>query len=305
MATFDHSKWSCLRPADLKRLANFQFAAEAIVEGFHSGSHRSLHPDRSSEFAEHRPYAPGDELRRIDWKAFGRTDRLHSRTYHKEVELQACVLLDATLSMGYGDGAITKLEYAAFLAAAISYLAIRQGDRVGLALCRDTLDEHIAPSGTPDGLNRILMTLDCCSAKGSGSLSDCLPALAALFARRGLLVAISDCLEEGDRWINELGLFVKRGFAVLLFQVLTPAELLLPDVDGAVFTDPETARSVQVDTVDVRDAYRRDIADFVIATAAKARSRGIGFSQVTTATPYHRALEAYLTSRGRFRLRSR
>lgn len=294
---------SFLRPADLRQYRNLLFAARLVVEGFYAGKHRSPYHDFSAEFADYRPYVPGDEIRALDWRALARTDRLYVKLYRKETDMSGYLLVDTSASMGYagadGDGGTTKLEYCRFLAAAISYLMLKQGDRPGLATCDEALRAYIAPGGSMPHLHRVLHGLETAQAGGATNVAASLKALFPLARRRGLLVVMSDLLEDPADLFHSLSMFLHCGFAVLLFHVLTDDELNLPKAAAARFTDTEGAGAIDAEPAAVRSAYRAEIRAWLDELSSGAKARGIHYRLLSTSTPYHEALRDYLTSRGR------
>lgn len=297
------NRWQYLQPSDLKRLRNFQFAAKLVVEGFYQGKHRSPYYDFSSEFADYRAYVPGDEIRAIDWHAFARTDRFYIKLYRKETDMNCYLLVDKSNSMGYqGDGpkgVLTKLEYASFLAAALSYLMIQQGDKASLALSDNALRTFIPPAGTRQNLQRILSTLEHTAPGGDTRLADTLQTLFGVIKRKGLLIVISDFLDDTDRVFSALSMFAHKGFAVLLFHVLSDAELHLPQVENALFCDVESTATAAVEPDTIRSAYQAEIAAFLQEMNTNAKARRMHYQLASTGEPYHKALEAYLSARTR------
>jgi uncharacterized protein (DUF58 family) len=299
-ATEPTTHWKYLQPADLRRLGNFQFAAKLIVEGFFHGSHRSPYYDFSSEFADYRPYTPGDEIRAIDWRAFARTDRYFVKLYRKETDMNCYLLVDKSASMGYaGDGGVSKLEYASYLAAALAFLIIRQGDKASLALGDEKLQQFIPAGGTVHSLQRILVSLERTTPQGQTRLGDTLETLFGVIKRRGLLVVISDFLDDTDNVFKSLGMFAHKGFATLLFQILSDEELKLPRVENALFQDVESAASAAAEPDAIRAAYQAEIGAFLSDIEMNAKARKMHYQLASTADPYHTALEAYLTARTR------
>jgi uncharacterized protein (DUF58 family) len=293
--------WKYLQPADLKRLRNFQFAARLVVEGFFQGRHRSPYYDFSSEFADYRPYTPGDEIRAIDWRALARTDRYYIKLYRKETDMNCYLLVDKSNSMGYrGDEPLTKLEYASYLAAALAYLMIHQGDKASLALCDDAVRTFIPAGGTHQNLQRILTTLERNRPGGPTRLAHALQSLFGMLRRRGLLVIVSDFLDDLDQTFSALSMFAHKGFAILLFQVMTDAELNLPHVGNALFLDVESPASAAAEPDAIRAAYQAEVRAFLAEVAGKAKARGIEYQLAGTGEGYHKALEAYLSARTRF-----
>lgn len=290
--------WKYLQPSDLKRLRNFQFAARLVVEGFFQGRHRSPYYDFSSEFADYRPYTPGDEIRAIDWRALARTDRYYIKLYRKETDMNCYLLVDKSNSMGYrGDEPLTKLEYASYLAAALAYLMIQQGDKAGLTLCDDAVRTFIPAGGTHQNLQRILTTLERNRPGGPTRLAHALRSLFGMVRRRGLLVIISDFLDDLDQTFSALSMFAHKGFAVLLFQVMTDAELNLPRVGNALFMDVESPASVTAEPDAIRAAYQAELEAFLGEVAGKAKARGMEYQLARTQEPYHSTLSAYLSTR--------
>lgn len=292
--------WKYLQPDDLRRLGNFQFAAKLIVEGFFHGNHRSPYYDFSSEFADYRPYTPGDEIRAIDWRAYARTDRFFVKLYRKETDMNCYLLVDKSASMGYaGASGVSKLDYASYLAAALAFLIIRQGDKASLALGDERLQQFIPAGGTVNSLQRILVSLERTTPQGQTRLGDTLETLFGVIKRRGLLVVISDFLDEPDRIFKSLGMFAHRGFATLLFQVLSEDELQLPQIENALFHDVETSALAAAEPDAIRAAYQAEIGAFLREIEMNAKARRMHYQLASTADPYHRALEAYLTARTR------
>lgn len=294
------TRWKYLQPADLKRLGNFQFAAKLIVEGFFHGSHRSPYYDFSSEFADYRPYAPGDEIRAIDWRAYARTDRYFVKLYRKETDMNCYLLVDKSASMGYApEGGVSKLDYASYLAAALAFLIIRQGDKASLALGDERLQQFIPAGSTVHSLQRILTALERTTPQGQTRLADTLETLFGVIKRRGLLVVVSDFLDDTDRVFKSLGMFAHRGFATLLFQVLSEDELQLPQVENALFRDMESPAVAAAEPDAIRGAYQAEIGAFLREIEMNAKARRMHYQLASTADPYHKALEAYLTARTR------
>ena len=290
--------WKYLNPADLKRLHNLKFAAKLVVEGFFHGQHRSPYHDFSAEFADYRPYVPGDEPRAIDWRAFARTDRLYIKLYRKETDMNCMVVVDKSNSMAYrGATEVTKLDYASQLAGSLVYLMIKQGDKAGLAVCDDLLREFIPPGSTNQTLNQVLSTLEKTRPGGTTRLAEALRALSGIVRRKGLLIVISDFLDATPEVFSALSMFVHKGFSVLLFQTLTDEELDLPDVGNAIFSDMEGPLKVTVETDSIRAAYQEEIAAFIRDMEANAKARRIHYQLAPTSQPYHNALETFLTAR--------
>ncbi len=301
----DAPRWKYLQPKDLRRLRNLQFAARLVVEGYFQGKHRSPYYDYSSEFADYRPYSPGDEIRAIDWRAFARTDRFYIKLFRKETDMNCYLLVDRSASMGYCDSGgaaqdeLTKLEYASFMAAALAYLMIQQGDKAGLSLGDETLQTFLPASGTRPSLQRMLVTLERATPGGKTALATTLQTLFGVIRRKGLLVVISDFLDDTPAVFSALSMFAHKGFSVLLLHVMTDSELNLPDVDNALFLDPESAATASAEPDDIREAYQAEIAAFRHELESNAKARKMHYQLARTSEPYANALEAYLSTRAR------
>jgi uncharacterized protein (DUF58 family) len=289
-----------LRPQDLRQYRNLLFAAKMVVEGFYAGKHRSPYHDFSAEFADYRSYVPGDEIRALDWKAVARTDRLYVKLFRKETDMSGYLLVDKSASMGFaGLEGVSKLEYSNYLAASIAYLMLKQGDRPGLAMCDDSLQGYTPPAGTLTHLHGILHRLETSKAKGGTNVSGALRTLFPIAKRRGLVIVLSDLLEEPDALFSVLGMYLHRGFTVVLFHVLTEEELKLPGASTARFTDPEGPDVLSVDADSIRIAYRSELQGWLDTLSGGAKARGIHYHLLSTSSAYHEALRTYLTSRGR------
>ena len=217
-----------LDPSVIARLATLELRARTIVEGFLSGLHRSPLKGFSVEFAEYRQYLPGDDLATIDWKVFARSDRFVVRKHEEETNLKGFLLLDVSGSMTYGSGSLTKLEYACTLAASLAYLMQRQRDAAGLVTFDDRIRTVVPPSIRPGHLSAVLHALDAIVAGTRTDARRPLAQIADAMSSRGLVVLISDLLDEPDRVIEGLKPLRHRGSDVIVFQILDPDELNFP-----------------------------------------------------------------------------
>ncbi|HNQ35519.1 MAG TPA: DUF58 domain-containing protein, partial [bacterium] len=213
-----------LDPAVLARLSNLYLVARTVVEGSLTGLHRSLHKGSSVEFAEHREYAPGDDPRYLDWRVFGRTDRLYVKTFREETNLKSLILLDASGSMAYRGRGLSKLEYAVYLAAGLSYLMVNQKDAVGLMVFDSAVRRMVKPASTSRHLHHLLEQLQVTAAAETTNLGEVLHTIAARARRRSLIILISDLLDDPERVLKGLVHFRHKYHEVLVFQVLDPVE---------------------------------------------------------------------------------
>jgi uncharacterized protein (DUF58 family) len=288
-----------LDPAVIARISGLELRARTIVEGFLSGLHRSPLKGFSVEFAEYRQYLPGDDLSTIDWKVFARSDRYYVKKYEEETNLRAHVLLDVSGSMSYGSGAMTKRDYGSCLAASLAYLMNRQRDAAGLVTFDERILGWLQPSIRPGHLRALLLTLD---KLPSGARTDAGPPLHQLadsLAKRGMIVLISDLLDEPAPVIDGLKHFRFRGNDVLVLHVLDHAELTFPFDRPITFRDMETGQEVIASPSEVREHYLAGIRGLVDTYQRELRSVGIDYQLVDTSEPLDRALLSYLAVRGR------
>lgn len=290
---------SYLSPATLARLGTLELKARAIVEGFLSGLHRSPFKGFSVEFAEYRQYFPGDDLATLDWKVFARTDRHFIKKFEEETNLDCHLLLDVSASMGYGSGAVTKLEYGSYLAAALAFLMNRQRDAVGLTAFDDKITERLAPSARGRQLTSVLVTLERLRLGERTNVAKPLRDLAETIRKRGLVVLISDLLDEPARVIEGLRQFRYRGSEVIVFHLLDPAEERFPFEGAARFRDVETRDEVVAVPAVVREDYLAAMTAMQERYRRELRLAGIDYVRLDTSAPLDAALMAYLSTRRR------
>ncbi|HRK36508.1 MAG TPA: DUF58 domain-containing protein, partial [Candidatus Hydrogenedentes bacterium] len=291
-----------------KGLGNLLFAARVIVEGAYAGRHRSPYKGAAAEFVDYREYYPGDEIRMIDWKSFARTDRFFVKLFERETDMACHIVLDRSASMGYGGKAfnaffptkeVSKLEYGSYLAAAISYLLIKQGDRVGLTAFDEKVTSYVPAGSTFPHLYGILSTLENQKPGKKTSVARALQDVFALHKRRGMLILISDLLDDPLAVFQALDMFRHRRFEVILFHVLHRYELTLPPIESVNFVDAENGELITARPDDISASYERELRAYLDAMASGARARGIEYNLVNTATPYSIALQKYLLHRSR------
>ncbi len=285
-------------PRVLARIGSLELVARSVVDGFISGLHRSPYLGLSIDFAEHRPYMPGDDIRRIDWRLYGRTDRLFVKEFEAETNANFTVLLDVSRSMDYagGDGP-TKLDYARFLAASLAYLSAQQRDRVGLA----TFDRDVVTLVPPSAkhFERVLHTLETARAERAGELAAPLRTVARNLRRRGIFALVSDLYVEPDALLEALAELVDRGHDLAVFHVLDPDEIELPGDGAQHFEDMEDGARAPTLPDEVRARYRDDVRAHVDTLRRRLGERGIDYAFVDTSQPLDHALFRYLSDRQR------
>ncbi len=287
---------------ELERFKNLLIFARSTVEGFFSGKHKSPQRGSSAEFAEFKEYVPGDDVAKIDWRAYGRTRRLYVRQFEEETDMVVYLLLDTSASMSYhGEKRQAKYRLAAKIAAALSYLMIHQGDKTALALFSDKVTNFVAPGGTRRHLHRLISELERVQPASGTGLVQALTECHGIFRKRGRLVVLSDFLSGAEGLFEALGQFLHRKFEILLIQVLDPDELHLPAATVARFVDLESGEQVQVDPDEIRRTYRESMARLVENLAREAHLRQIDYARIGSDQPYLEAIEAYLGFRGETR----
>jgi uncharacterized protein (DUF58 family) len=290
-----------LDPAILQRLANIELVAKTVVDGFLHGGHRSPLFGFSQEFAEYRSYTEGDDPRHIDWNVVSRTDRVYVKRFLGETNTHLMILVDCSASMGYGSGALAKLEYARFLAASLAYLSTRQHDAVGLVLFDEKIREVRPAAFRPRHLQGILHVLDQAEAATGTNLEVPMQALRRLIRRRGLIAMVSDFLVDPDRIVRSLRALTYQGQDLVFFHVLDPAELN-PDLgSAALIEDMETGEEMEVSPDYARRVYPGLVREHVAALRDRVVGEGADYVLLNTAEPLDLALREYLLFRQRRR----
>ena len=284
-----------LDPAVLSRISGLDLLARTVVDGFLQGLHRSPHLGMSLDFAEHREYMPGDDIRRIDWKLFGRTDRFYLKLFEAETSANFMVALDISKSMSFGTHAVTKLDYARYLGAALSYFSQKQRDRVGLATFDHEIVEYVPPSTRH--LQLILHTLARAEPGRPGVLRDPLMRLGDNLHHRGILLVLSDFYEEPEQVIDSVRHLRARGHDVIVFHLLDPAELEFTYESAASFRDMESGTMIPIVPDQLADEYRALIGEHTQELERLFTGSRIDYTVLDTSKPLDYALFRYLSSR--------
>jgi uncharacterized protein (DUF58 family) len=289
-----------LDPAVVARLGTLELKARTIVEGFLSGLHRSPFKGFSVEFAEYRQYFPGDDLSTIDWKVYARSDRYYVKKFEEETNLDCHLMLDVSGSMAYGGHhGMNKFEYGACLAASLGYLMNRQRDAVGLTAFDETIVTLVPASSRAGHLRSLLVTLSRLSPARLTDVSKPLHQLANSLTKRGLVVLISDLLDDPDAVIRGLKHFQYRGSDVIVFHVLDPDEIEFPFDRATRFEDLETSEEVMAVPGVVREHYLREMGDLIDRYRRELGATGIDYELISTKQPLELALLSYLSRRAR------
>ncbi|PQJ34892.1 hypothetical protein BSZ35_10070 [Salinibacter sp. 10B] len=299
-----------LDPVVISQLATMELRARLIVEGFITGLHRSPYHGFSVEFAEHRPYNPGDELRHVDWKVYAKTDRYYIKQYEEETNLRSHIVLDTSPSMRYkGDAELSKLEYGSYLAAGLHNLMLKQRDATGLIGFDETVHTMRPPKATPSYLNQLLVALEQMSDEEPDderrtSAAAALDEVAERIGRRSLVVVITDLFENigaHEDLLKSLRHLRHRGHEVIVFHVLegeTERTFSFPD-RPTLFRDMETGEEITLQPSQLRDHYEEAVEHFTETFRRSCLEHDIDFAELDTNEPYDTALMAYLNKRTR------
>jgi uncharacterized protein (DUF58 family) len=289
---------SLFDPTSLARFGRLSLIARNVVEGFLSGVHKSPYKGFSVEFAEHRQYYPGDEIRHIDWRVYGKTDRYYIKEHEEETNLHAHLLVDASGSMAYQGKSISKFQYAQYLAASLAYLMLHQRDAVGLLVHDDKVRTHLPPRSTSKQLMQILHTLERTAPGGETRLAPIWDRLASQIRGRGMLLIFSDCFDQVEHVIHSLRHLRHRRHEILLFHILAPEEIDFPFTKRTQFRHLETASQLRlVDPSAVRSAYLKNFEAFCQTLRMQASNLQIDYHVMRTDEPVDRALGIYLMKR--------
>ena len=294
-----------LSAGDVSRLSGLQLLAKQVVEGFASGLHRSPHKGFSVEFREHRPYVPGDDLRTIDWKLFGKTDRLYIREYEEETNVRCTLLVDCSGSMGYrgtrSDG-LSKHDYAIRTAACLSWLMLQQQDSVGLVTFDTAIRRYIPPRTRPRHLKHIMTELAARQPGAETSLADVFHQIASRIQRRGLVMILSDLFGDVDQLMKALAHFRHARHEVIIFQIWDPDELDFPFRQWTQFASLEnSAQRHLVDPAQLRKAYLQKLQEYRDQLTRGCSRNRITLVPLVTNQPTADALAAWLAIRRRVR----
>jgi len=288
-----------LDPAVIARLGTLELKARTIVEGFLSGLHRSPFKGFSVEFAEYRQYIHGDDLATIDWKVYARSDRYYIKKFEEETNLDCHLMLDVSGSMGYGSKGLTKLEYGSCLAASIAYLMNRQRDAVGLIAFDDRIVDMLPASARPGHLRALLLSLDRLRVGKETNLSKPLHHLADSLGKRGIVVLISDLLDDPEAVVRGLKHVQFRGTDVIVFHILDPDEIDFPFERATRFEDLETTEEIMAVPGLVREHYLRQMGGLIDRYKRELGVTGIDYQLLKTTDPLELALLSYLSARSR------
>ncbi|MFW6059181.1 MAG: DUF58 domain-containing protein, partial [Phycisphaeraceae bacterium] len=284
------------------QLSRMELVARHAVEGFLTGKHPSPFHGSSVEYADHRPYTLGDEIRSLDWKLLAKTDKHYVKLYEDQTNIRCTILLDTSRSMAFhSEDSMSKLEYGAHVAAALGYLMLRQNDAVGLALFDRALREYLPARSTASHFRRMMDMLEHAHAQRDSDMGPAMHELAGRLQRRGMIVLISDLIDAHDALKTALGHFRHRKHDVIVFHVMDPHELDFPYERLTRFKDMEGAGTVVTNPANVRRHYLQRLDEFLKRTKAACLERGVSYELLRTDQPWNQALSAYLGKRSKMR----
>lgn len=318
----DYRKY--LEPSVISRLTNIELKAKLVVEGFIAGLHQSPYHGFSVEFTEHRPYMPGDDLKYLDWKVLGRTDRYYIKQYEEETNLKSYLIIDASRSMSFKSsdtdfsassvirkifkkkityphrkGNISKLEYSAYLAASLAMLMYFQKDASGLVIYDENIRTFIPPSATSQNLRKILLHLSVLNSSGKTNTSESLNKVAEKIKRRGLVIIFSDLFDDQKNVIKAIRHFRYKKNEVIIFQILDPVELSLLTDSPLTIKDLETNQELLTQPMAVINSYKEAIEEFISNYRTSFYSDDIDYVLISSDTSFDKALFEYLNKRKR------
>jgi uncharacterized protein (DUF58 family) len=286
-------------PSVLARISNLELLARTVVEGFINGLHRAPHLGASMDFAEHRAYMPGDDIRRIDWKLYARSDKYFIKEFEADTNTNFSILLDISKSMSFSGepNGISKLEYAKYMAACLAYFSSKQRDRVGMVTFDDEVRDYIPPSAKH--LHVILHALEHVKAGRKGNLDRPLVLLSEHFRRKSLIVVISDLYDEPARVLNAISYLKGKGNDIMVMHVLDRNELEFPYDDASNFQDMESDEKIPIVPYALRDKYRSLVQDHISTIQNLMTQNRIDYTLFNTSQPLDMALFTYLANRER------
>ena len=290
-----------LTPEIIAKIDSLHFRARRVVEGFIVGNHKSPYHGFSAEFSEHRAYGLGDEIKHIDWKLFGKTDRYYVKQFEEETNLRAHLILDQSSSMNYGSGPLTKMEFAQTLLASFAYLMLKQQDAVGLTLFDTDIQKFIPPRSKSSHLNVLLSTLSKMSPGGETAIAPILHKIADRIHKRGLIILISDLFDDPQNTFNGLKHFRYNGHEVVVFHILDPEEMELNFKDRTRFIDKETGQKITTDPWHIKTAYKDEMNKFCDFYKFNCRKNKMDYIQISTSQNMDEVVANYLIKRNSFK----
>ncbi len=300
-ATTESRGLSLLHPDVVARIGPLHLKARQVVEGVLSGLHRSPHHGQSIEFSEHKEYSQGDEIRHIDWKAYGKFDKYYVKQFEHETNLRGWIVVDASNSMAYSNDGVTKLEYAKVLAASLAYLMTQQGDAVGVLVYGSGARAYLPARASGGHLHEVLKTLDDATAAEGTDLGTTLDFLAERSPRRAMVLLLTDLLDPEEATLAHLRRLRARKHDISVFHVMDRAELDFPFEDPTLFVGMEDERQLPIHPLEIRESYIEEVEAFIESTQRALTEADIDYRHTLTDTPYDKVLIDFIGRRGHLR----
>lgn len=290
-----------LLPEIIHKIKRLDLKAKLVVEGFLSGLHKSSYKGQAIEFADYRPYLPGDEFKRIDWKIFAKTDKFWVREYEEETNLRAYLLLDNSSSMGYKSKEISKFEYASFLAACFAYLLFKQHDSVGIAIFNKNNCQYLPPRFSKFHLSKILETIEKIKPEGETDILRSLSEIGEKIKKRGLIIIFSDLFDNKDNILKALKNLRHKKNEVLVFHTLDPNEVNLDYNEPIILRDLETRREIILDPREIKKEYKEGLRNLFLYYKKECAAHHIDYNLIFTNWPFEYAFFNYLAKRAKIK----
>lgn len=289
-----------LNPSTISKLNSLELKARMVVEGFMVGFHKSPYHGFSVEFSQHRPYMQGDDLKNVDWKVYGKTEKYFIKQYEEETNLKSYIILDTSRSMEFkSENNISKLNYGIILAAALSYLMNKQQDAVGLALYSEKVTKILPPKASKTYLQELLKQLSSITAAEKTNTASSLGEIAEKIRRRGLVIIISDFFDDIDTVVKSLKKFSYKKNEVIVFQILDPLERSFAFGKDAIFKDMETLEEMTTQPYQIQKAYKEAMLEFTGKIKRECLNANFDYNLIDTSTPFDTALYTYIQKRTR------
>jgi len=289
---------SFLEPSIVSKLNSLEIKAKLVVEGFIVGLHKSPYHGFSVEFSQHRPYIQGDSLKNVDWKVYGKTEKFFIKQFEEETNLKCHILVDISNSMSYNsEKNISKIEYAKTLAAALSYIMMKQQDAVGLALYSDKIQNYFPPKASKVYYQEILKNLSKVQSAKETNTANCLNEIAENIKKRGLVIIISDFFDDINSILTSLKHFRYKNNEVIVFQLLDPIEKNFSFSKDSVFRDLETEEELTTQPHQIQKAYMQTMSEYINKIKSGCLNSKIDYNLITTDTPFDKALFNYIQKR--------
>lgn len=289
-----------LNPQIISRINNLDLRARLVVEGFMVGLHKSPYHGFSVEFSQHRPYMQGDNLRSVDWRVFGKTEKYFIKQYEEETNLKSYLILDCSKSMSYAsNNQISKLDYASTLVAALSYMMIKQQDAISLTIYADEIKKYLPPKSSNSYLQQVLKELVSIESSSKTNTAEALNKIAEKIKRRGLVIIISDFFDDVDKTLKAIKHFAHQKNEVIIFQILDPMERSFGFGKDAIFKDLETDEELTTQPYQIQKAYQEAMSEFTNKIKRESLNSNFDYNLLDTSTPFDKALFSYIQKRSR------